>query len=241
MDNIEFNLIDEPWIRVMEDDCRIKEVSLKNAIINSHNYKALSGELPTQDIAVMRLLLAVLHTIFSRADENGESAPLNDDKNDALNRWKALWNKKSFSQKAVNDYFEKWHERFWLFHPERPFGQVAGLKIGTDYDSSKLNGEISESSNKIRLFSSYSGKDKTSLTYSQASRWLLYLNSYDDTSSKPTKEGKEKSGGSLPSHGIGWLGKLGLIYIKGNNLFETLMLNLIMINGDKVQSEQKPV
>ena len=237
-----FNLIDEPWIRVMDRTRQIHEVSLKEAILNAHDYVSLSGELPTQDIAVMRLLLAVLHTIFSRVDEDGEASPLDeDDEEEALARWKALWEKKRFSEKAVTEYLDQWHERFWLFHPERPFGQVAGLKIGTDYDAPKLNGEISESSNKLRFFSMYAGEEKTTLSYAQAARWLLYLNAYDDTSSKPTKEGKAKAGGSLPSPGIGWLGKLGLIYLCGNHLFETLMLNLILIHEDAVQCEQKPL
>lgn len=242
MNEKEFNLIDEPWIRVMDNNYNISEVSIKEALLSAHEYKALKGELPTQDVAVMRLMLAVLHTVFSRVDENGEEMPLDDEDEDAaLDRWKALWDKGNFSEKAITEYLDKWHERFWLFHPERPFGQTAGLKSGTDYDAPKLNGEVSESSNKKRFFSMYSGEDKMLLTYPQAARWLLYLNAYDDTSSKPTKEGKEKAGGKLPSPGIGWLGKLGLIYLSGNNLFETLMLNLVMINHDVVQSDQRPL
>ena len=241
MNDTEFNLIDEPWIRVMDKSCNVIEVPLKDAIVNAHEYKALKGELPTQDVAVMRVILAVLHTVISRYDEDGGENALEDDEDEALERWKAWWDNGKFPEKAVSDYLSKWHERFWLFHPERPFFQVAGLNMGTDYDSPKLNGEISESSNKVRLFSSYSGNSKTVLSYSQAARWLLYLNAYDDVSSKPTKEGKAKAGGSLPSPGVGWLGKLGLIYLVGDNLFETLMLNLIMINKDEVQYDQKPI
>ena len=175
-------------------------------------------------------------------DENGNDALLDeDDEEEALDRWKALWDKGHFSEKAINEYFDKWYDRFWLFHEERPFFQAFGLSIGTDYDAPKLNGEISESGNKKRFFSMYSGEEKEKMTYSQAARWLLYLNAYDDTSSKPTKEGKEKAGGSLPSPGIGWLGKLGIIFLLGENLFETLMLNLIMVNADGiVQTNQKP-
>lgn len=242
MNETEFNLLDEQWVRVMDSSCKVSEVSLKEALLNAHNYKALKGELPTQDVAVMRLMLAVLHTVFSRVDENGDEAPLDEDDDDeTLDRWKALWDKGHFSEKAITEYLDEWHERFWLFHPERPFGQIAGLNIGTDYDAPKLNGEVSESSNKKRFFSIYSGEEKMTLTYPQAARWLLYLNAYDDTSSKPTKEGKAKAGGKLPSPGIGWLGKLGLIYLKGHNLFETLMLNLVMINNDIVQSDQRPL
>ena len=241
MNDTDFNLIDEPWIRVTDKNCNIIEVSLKDAIINAHEYKALKGELPTQDVAVMRLILAVIHTVISRYDEDGEENLLDDDEDEAIERWKSWWDNGRFPEKAVSEYLDKWHERFWLFHPERPFFQVGGLHIGTDYGSPKLNGEISESGNKVRLFSSYSGNKKNSLTYSQSARWLLYLNAYDDTSAKPSKEGKIKAGGSLPSPGAGWLGKLGLIYLTGNNLFETLMLNLVLINEDKVQYDQKPI
>ena len=238
MKDIEFNLLDEPWIRVMDGDCNVVELSLKDTIINAHKYKSLKGELSTQDIAVMRFILAVLHTIFSRVDENGEEESI-DSKKDALKRWKALWDKGNFSEKAVCEYFEKWHERFWLFHPDRPFGQVAGLKLGTYCTSAKLNGEISQSGNKIRLFASYSGEEKQSLTYSQTARWLLYLNSYADTSLKP--KSKDPNGEKLPSAKRGWLGQLGMVYLIGDNLFETLMLNLVMINSGEVQSEQNPI
>ena len=61
----EFNLLDENWVRVITPECEIKEVSLTDAIVHSHEYSGLCGELPTQDVAVMRLLLAVLHTVFS--------------------------------------------------------------------------------------------------------------------------------------------------------------------------------
>ena len=140
-----------------------------------------------------------------------------EDEEEAVERWTDLWELGQLPEEPIREYLEKWHERFWLFHPERPFGQVAGLACGTQYGASKLNGEISESGNKVRLFSSYFGEEKTALSYAQAARWLLYLNAFDDTSAKPTKEGKEKSGGKLPSPGAGWLGKLGIVFTRGKN------------------------
>ena len=150
MEDIEFNLIDEPWIKVMDSNCHVSEVSLKDALLNAHNYTSLSGELPTQDVAVMRLMLAVLHTVYSRVDEDGNESPLEDDEDEAIERWQALWKKGRFSAKAISDYLEKWHERFWLFHPERPFSQVAGMTDGTFNNAMKLNGELSQSANKKR-------------------------------------------------------------------------------------------
>lgn len=64
MKEIEFNLLDEPWIRVRDDSCQVHEVSLTDALLHAHQYTSLSGELPTQDIVILRLMLAVLHTVF---------------------------------------------------------------------------------------------------------------------------------------------------------------------------------
>lgn len=240
MNEIEFNLLDEPWIRVMDSDCQIKEVSLEDALLNAHEYKALKGEMPTQDIVILRLMLAVVHTVFSRVDIYGDESEL-EDADDAVDMWKSLWNNKKLPEKPVKEYLEKWHDRFWLFHPERPFGQMAGLTYGTEYGAPKLNGEISESGNKTRIFSAYSGEQKSRLTYAQAARWLLTLNSFDDSAIKPSKEGKEKAGSKLPPSGVGWLGKLGLVYLNGSNLFETIMLNLVLINNDNIECDEQPM
>ena len=229
MEDIEFNLLDEPWIRVMKPDCSVEEVSLTDALLHAHEYEDLAGELPTQDIAVLRVLLAVLHTIFGRVDIDGDPDPIDED--NALERWGELWDLGAFPEKPVQDYLNQWHERFWLFHPERPFFQVPEANIGSYYSSKKLNGEISESSNKERIFSSQTGFEKENLSFGEAARWLIHLMAFDDASVK-TNTGT----------GTGWLGKLGLIVAQGNNLFETLLLNLTFLkNGNKEWEKNKPV
>ena len=147
----EFNLLREPWIRVMRPDTTVDELPLPQVLTRSHEYLSLAGEMPTQDVAMLRLLLAVLHAVFTRVNENGISAPLQNE-DDALDRWEALWNRGSIPAAPVEEYFLRYEERFWLFHPERPFWQAPAAKIGTEYSAAKLNGEMSESSNKNRLF-----------------------------------------------------------------------------------------
>lgn len=229
MKDIEFNLLDEKWILVRKSDCTVDELSLTDALLKSHEYVELAGELPTQNVSILRLMLAVLHTVFSRYSPQGEPAPLYDS-DDAEYRWKELWNAGRLPEKPIKEYLASVHDRFWLFHPERPFYQTEAAKIGTEYTASKLNGAVSESGNKIRLFCGCTGVQKSELSYSEAARWLLYVNNYDDTSSKP-------KGKNLPSPGAGWLGKLGLITIQGNNLFETLVYNLILLNHKRNFSE----
>lgn len=230
MKDTEFNLLDEPWVRVLDKEGTVKEVSLTEALLQAHEYTDLAGETPAQDVAVLRLLLAVLHTVFSRTDTEGNAVPL-ENEDDALERWQELWQAGQLPAKPIAEYLQQWHERFWLFHPERPFYQVPEAGNGTEYDGAKLNGEILQSGNKLRLFSSYSGEQKYFLNAAQAARWLIYTNAFDDTSAKPKKtNSKEK----FDSVGAGWLGKLGLIMLEGRNIFETLLLNLVLTdeNGD---------
>ena len=214
----EFNLLDEPWICLLQQDGSVIDVSLPQAFEQAHRVKDLAGELPTQDFAMLRLLLAVLITVFSRVDAQGNDAPITT-VDQAFDRWRQLWKQKQFPIQPIRRYLENYRHRFWLFDEEFPFYQVPSASIGTQYDASKLNGELLESGNKVRLFPTRSGKAKNVLSYGEAARWLLFLNGFDDTSSKPKGKG-------LPTPGAGWLGKLGMIFAKGNNLFETLMLNL---------------
>ncbi len=231
----EFNLLDEPWIRVMLPDCTVQEVSLKTVFSQAHRFRGLAGELVSQDAAMLRLLLAILYRVFSQVDVNGEEGEWEDD-GEAVDRWAELWSLGQFPEEPIAVYLEKYRDRFWLFHPVWPFYQVLEAARGTEYGASKLNGELSESSNKLRLFPSRTGEYRSSVTYAEAARWLLYVNGYDDTSAKPKTKG-------LPSPGAGWLGRLGLIMADGDNLFETLMLNLTFLqDGDKTwKREDLPI
>lgn len=233
MQEVEFNLLDEPWIRVLTKDHKIKELSLTDALLYSHEYADFAGELKAQDIAVLRLCLAVLHTVFGRYNEGGEPERI-DGEEMALDRWESLWRMGHFPEYIIRNYLQEYRERFWLFHPEKPFYQVNEAKKGTEYTAAKLNGEISESGNKVRMFASRSGVGKTQLTYAEAARWLLFINGFDDTSGKTRKKG-------LPSPGAGWIGRLGIVEAVGHNLFETFMLNLVFQREGDKWNDNRPV
>lgn len=232
----EFNLLDEPWIQVMHRDGSLGKVSLTDAFEQAGALKGLAGELPTQDTAVLRLLLAVLHTVVARYDAAGEEAPI-ESPADALGRWKAIWNAGRFPMETIRAYLADYHDRFWLFDPERPFYQVPELGKGTEYTAAKLNGELSESNNKVRLFPQRSGSGKRTLAYDEAARWLLHLNAFDDTSAKRVNKAIKVTAG------VGWIGKLGIVLAEGDNLFETLMLNLVLLRDgqNELWGEEHPV
>lgn len=230
MEQMEFNLLDEPWIRVMTDDCTVVERSLIQVLLNSHQYQRLAGELPTQDVALLRLLLAILQTVFYRVDPEGEDDPI-EDRAAAIRRWQALWNAGRFPVQPIRTYLETWKDRFWLFHPEHPFYQVPAAAVGTKFKASKLNGELSESAHKMRLFPLRDGEEKETLSYAEAARWLVTLIGFDDSASTKKETGT----------GTGWLGDRVNVYAIGENLFETLMLNLVFLkDGRYVWAENIP-
>lgn len=230
MEQMEFNLLDEPWIRVMTEDCTVVERSLMQVPLNSHQYQRLADELPTQDVALLRLLLAILQTVFYRVDPEGEDDPI-EDRAAAIRRWQALWNAGRFPVQPIRTYLETWKDRFWLFHPEHPFYQVPAAAVGTKFKASKLNGELSESAHKMRLFPLRDGEEKETLSYAEAARWLVTLIGFDDSASTKKETGT----------GTGWLGDRVNVYAIGENLFETLMLNLVFLkDGRYVWAENIP-
>ncbi len=234
-----FNLIDEPWIRVLDTDCAIKEVSLRDALLDAHRYPALAGESPAQDAAVLRLLIAVVHTVFYRTDER-DAAEFRD-VDDALDRWEAIWKMKRFPETPIRAYLEQWHSRFDLLDAERPFYQVPNAEIGTPHTSAKLNGTVLQSENKLRIFASRTENFLDSLSFAEATRWLIYLQGFDDASVKPkTAEGK-RNVKNKPGSARSWLGNLGLIYAVGDTLFDTVWLNAVFLkDGETLYAEPKP-
>lgn len=221
MEAMEFNLLREPWIRVMEEDCSISEKSLTDVLVQAHTFQRLAGELPTQDYAILRLLLAILLTVFERVDENGEEA-MPETEQEALLRWKALWQRGSFPAEAIESYLNRYENRFWLFHPETPFYQVPAAIKGTEYAAEKLIGEVSRSGNKEKLRLMLN-RQADCASYSEAARWLISVNGFDDAASVKVGKGTGKA----------WLGRLGNIYAEGDTLFQTLMLNMVMLKDGK--------
>jgi CRISPR system Cascade subunit CasA len=259
----EFNLLDEPWIVVMTDDKgSVKEVSIKELFAHAYEYKQLAGETPTQDFAVLRLLLAILHTVFSRFDASGnkhEWVELDDNykqlnlvdehdyEDELFQTWEDLWTAKAFPN-IVTRYLEKWRDRFYLFGGEYPFYQVtektlslAENKINkatpNQVHGKMINRVLSESDNKKLLFPSQGESLKNKLSNSEIGRWLVLYQGVTGTGDKVKFANQDK--GQLSK---GWLYDLGGVYVSGDNLFETLLLNLALVHPDtEYTTMQRPL
>ena len=112
--DLSFNLVTDPWIKVLKKDYTESEVSLNELFSNSEDYLQLAGDMKSQDLAILRLLLAILLSVYTRfdADDTPYSWLDLDDKwrvtrtdNDGKdfdkleNTWRSLYDQKAFSKK----------------------------------------------------------------------------------------------------------------------------------------------
>ena len=239
MGNEKFNLIDENWILAVDEKCRLREVSIREFFRNAHTYSEFCGETVSQDFAVMRMLLAILHTAVERYDIEGNEYDFFDQ--DPVSVWMNIWNEGKFSEKQIGKYLDEWHERFYLFHDKYPFYQVPEMPFAEKADKKKMiqqmDGAVSESDNKHRLFSGKMGVEKNFLRYSEAARWLIHYQGFSDCGQKCQNKKNKDSAYDTP----GWCGRISPVYAVGKNLFETLMLNCVMELPVAEQHENQPV
>ena len=244
-----FNLVDEPWIKVMMTDGREELMSLKDIYAKCSEIRALSGETPLQDNAILRLLIAISVTCIYRYDESGNESQLTGE-DEAIERFRWLWEKRRFPQGYVDTYLDIWHDRFFLIGGEYPFYQVPAkyakeIKVKVDkknpigssyslfpyrdYDklgwvnSMSFNGEVLQSANTVSPFTNKGKDDKNRMFPGEAARWLVYYMNYADCSSKIP--GKWNAGMTFTSSGAN-------IHPTGKCLFETLMLCSVLLDAN---------
>lgn len=110
-----FNLLDEPWIPVRLATGEVRAVGLHELFKRARDISALAETSPPNLVALYRLLLAITHRALLRA------------KGDWRDRDRAQWYRDGIPARILEEYLEHWRDRFWLFHSEHPFMQVAAL------------------------------------------------------------------------------------------------------------------
>lgn len=233
-----YSLLHEPWIEVVDKNNQQEKVSMLDLFANSHKFWGLSGETAPQDFAILRLLLSVLHTTFSRYKIDGSKQEKT--KKAMQQTWQRLWKLGQFP-KIVSKYLISQEDKFYLYDDKYPFMQVTkqdldDLKITkTGTISGKLiNRLISESNNKVALFSPTADKYKNRLSDDQLARWLVAMQGYTGTSDKAKFPGMKEL---KIAASRGWLLSIGGVFLQGENLFQTLLLNLKLDD----YKEQHPV
>ncbi|MFD7287910.1 type I-E CRISPR-associated protein Cse1/CasA [Streptomyces sp. NPDC059863] len=220
-----FDLVSRPWLPAQRDDGTTVELSLLEVFAQAHELRRLVGDLPTQEFALLRLLLAILH---DAVDGPGE-----------LEDWEELWQAKDADAfAAVPDYLDRHRERFDLLHPQRPFFQVAGLRTGKN-EVASLNRIVADVPNGEPFFTMRRpGVERLSLA--EGARWLVHTHAFDSSGIKSGMEGDERvKGGKVYPQGVGWAGGLGGVFAEGATLRDTLLLNLIATDEDILTTDRK--
>lgn len=208
----EFNLATRPWVKARTLDGSVVERSLIDVFSEAYELASIAGEVPTQDAAVLRLLLATLRRIYPEVTSPKE--------------WGRLWDSGRFDADRTQDYLNRHRDRFDLLHPTTPFYQVAELRTtkGELTDLARLIPDVPAGH---QYFTTRAGRELRSMSFAEAARWIVHCQAFDPSGIKSGAVGDERVKGSKGYPiGIAWCGWLGLVVAEGRNLFETLMLNL---------------
>jgi CRISPR system Cascade subunit CasA len=200
-----FDLVEELWIPVRTLEGELQEIGLREALVSASKYARLESESPLEMAAMYRLLLAVLH----RALPQITSAS------------RAKWFEQGFPQDALKTYFEQQKDHFCLFG-SRPFLQVPGLcDEGYVKHWSELAADLGSGSTNM-LFNDFKRENATEPTFTttpaRAARKLLEYQTF-------ALGGLiRKFIASAPAAPVA---TAAMVVIQGDNLLQTLCLNLI--------------
>ena len=211
MKNPEYNLLDEPWIPVRLIDGTITDVGLLELLRRTTDIADLACELPTQSIAIQRLILAIAYRVATPRDARD---------------WARQWDDGAPTEQMI-EYLERWRDRFYLFGGRFPFMQVADLRTAKDAVSG-LEKLIADVPNGEQFFTTRHGRALACIPASEAARWLVHAQAYDPSGIRSGAVGDSQvKGGKGYPIGPAWCGHLGLVWLKGQDIDETLVLNLI--------------
>lgn len=218
-----FNILSAAWIPCTSIDGKHKMMSLADTVTNAHEIQSIQAEIPVGTASLYLFLIAFVNAIFKLQDDDA---------------WENIWIQGAFSKEIVMAYAEKWVNRFDLFDTSHPFYQdpkfgkrkqdLARLKQGKSIEPRGLSGllmHVASGSNPT-LFDHSMDDQPRAYSPSEAAQLLIMLQAYSlgglTSASIP---GDKYYKDCAFSRGI-------LFLSKGNNLFETIMLNLITDDFD---------
>lgn len=214
---MKYDLRYEPWINCEFPDGTHRHVGFVELFEKAHEIMRFYHDNPLAEASLMRILLALSHRIVDGPKDK--------------RAWKEAYGKGRFDEKALRGYFEKWVDRFDLFSSEYPFMQTAGLSFVDEKTKlpkeplplSLLVHHIA-SGNNVTLFDH--SIDDVSVAYapSEAVYTVLVAHAYGlggihkKSSNFFGYEQNCKHGSQVNGYQV---------FVGGETLFETLMLNTL--------------
>jgi hypothetical protein len=195
-----FNLVEKPWIPCIPLDGTRRLYSLRETLCDAAILREIADDSPLVNVALTRFLLAILHRCFGpRPSMDG-----------------ALWMKREWDQAILDAYLDKHTARFDLFDVQRPFYQSPRMDDVKEYHPiTRLQFERTSGNNP---YSSITAPMRTRPPFPDvAARHLIAYHAF-----------AVAGGVSQPFNlSDGLLTKGYTVLAIGENLFETLCLNLL--------------
>lgn len=203
-----FNLVDCKWIPCIHHDGQVEDFSLREALTSAHELRGIQGDSPLETAALYRLLLAVLHSALRGPR--------------TLSAWAKLWDAGFWVPQLVNNYLDRWRNRFDLFDPDHPFYQAADERVKPK-SIITLALDMASGNNGV-LFDHHTEVEGEALSPAKAARTLIAMQGFGLAG----LSGLEQNFTDAP-----W-GRGVIFFVESDNLFRTLALNLLLYPDENI-------
>lgn len=226
-----FNLLDEPWVYVTFDDGKRQMLSLQECFSRSPEIRRLSFEQDAVSFSLLRIMVAIMQrTLYVASAVNGGW--------DA-SAWQHAYQNPKETLGLIRQYLDIWKDRFFLFDPVYPFFQHPKVRKRDDshFEVGKFISDVPDNN---LLFTMRIGKALEKISYPEAAAQLIHLQAYVPSGNLPAAVGDERRNKKnlVPPIGTGWVGAQGGVYVEGETLFSTLMLNTLAIGQPGEETEE---
>lgn len=216
-----FDLTTEPWIPVFTIDGHREDLSLKATLTRAHEIAALASDTPTVNFALLRLLLAIVH--------RATLGPVDED------QWLDLWEADTLPCESIETYLTTWAHRFDLTHPTEPFYQVSELTFAGGSQASLLK-LIPDLPDNIQYGTNRRFEALARIPLAEAARYVVHCQAFDLAGGKSAVVGsthkRAPHNGMVSLSEAGWSLRSTPMWLVGQNLRETLVLNLAIYDDD---------
>lgn len=189
------------------------ELSLADTFAEAHKVREVTDPSPVVASSLHRLLLAIIHRVLGPKDES---------------EWCNIWRggEPDIRVDALIDYLNCWKHRFDLFSQKWPFYQVAGFTTKNPSPVTRLRHELASGNNYTLFDHSYESAN-TPMSPAEAARSLVATQNF------ALGGGRSETLYTRDAP----VAKAAIILMRGDNLAQTLALNLIHYNHDSNVSE----
>ena len=204
------NLVEKTWIPVMKLDGEKTDASLRDIFLSGATFADLAVR-PHERVALMRLLICIGQAALA--------GPRN------LDQWEKA---PELLPEKADEYLSEWRDSFDLFHQEKPFLQIAGLKPSDPSPVCKLDFAMATGNNTTLFDHRGNDAEARPLPERQLAMNLVTFQNFSSgggASIAVWNEVKTKQVGNPDAPCL--KGSMYHAFLKGANLADTIHLNLL--------------